>query len=317
MQLSIVIPVFNNAETIHSLAEQIFLTRNESFPSDLIELVLVDDGSTDDSWAMICQVVEKYQPECVGLRLSRNFGQLGAVIAGTSHSKGDAVINMSADLQDPISLIAEMVGRFKLGDELVIAFRESRLDGKIARLTSRLAYSIARQSMSGFPKGGFDFTLMSRRLKDHVLEFKGNFRFLQSDMLSVGFRRSYIPYVRLARHSGTSGYTFSKRLKVFVDMLLDGSYTIIRLISRLGLFVALCGLIYAVVIVLGRFLFGSQIPGWAPMMIILLVNTGLIMTMLGLIAEYQWRMYDHLRNKPLYIIEALRDGTSSQREGVI
>jgi glycosyltransferase involved in cell wall biosynthesis len=317
MQLSVVIPVFNNAETIHTLAEQIFLTRNEAYPSDLIELILVDDGSTDGSWAMICQVVEKYQPECVGIRLSRNFGQLGAIIAGTSHSNGDAVINMSADLQDPTSLIAEMVSRFKLGDELVIAFRESRLDGKMARFTSQIAYFFARRSMNGFPKGGFDFTLMSRRLKDHVLDFKGNFRFLQSDMLNVGFRRSYIPYVRLARPSGNSGYTFSKRLKVFVDMLLDGSYTIILSISRLGIFVALCGLIYALTIVAGRFLFGSQIPGWAPMMIILVVNTGLIMTMLGLIAEYQWRIYDHLRNKPLFIIEAIRDGTSSQYDGVI
>ena len=100
-------------------------------------------------------------------------------------------------------------------------------------------------------------------------------------------------------------------------MLLDGSYTMILLISRLGIFVALCGLIYAVVIALGRFLFGSQIPGWAPIITVLLVNTGLIMVMLGLIAEYQWRIYDHLRNKPLYIIEALRDGTSGQHDGVI
>ena len=307
MQISIVVPVFNNAETIHTLAEQVFLTRNESFPTDSIELVFVDDGSIDESWSKICEVVDKFRPECVGLRLSRNFGQLGAMIAGITRSNGDAVINMSADLQDPISLIAEMVSRFKLGDELVIAFRESRLDGKIARLTSRIAYFVARKSMPGFPKGGFDFTLMSRRLKEHVLDFNGNFRFLQSDMLRVGFRKSYIPYVRLARPFGESGFNFSKRLKVFVDMLLDGSYTLIRLMSRLGLFIAFCGLIYAMVIVLGRFLFGSQIPGWAPMMIILLINTGLIMTMLGLIAEYQWRMYDHLRNKPLYIIETVRD----------
>lgn len=307
MRLSLVVPVFNNAQTIHTLAEQIFLARNESFPADSIELILVDDGSTDESWLMICQVVEKYQPECTGLRLSRNFGQLGAMIAGLTFSKGDAVVNMSADLQDPTSLIAEMVSRFKKGDELVIAYRESRLDGKIARLTSQIAYFVVRRSMSGFPKGGFDYTLMSRRLKEHVLSFKGNFRFIQSDMLQVGLSKSYIPYVRLARPFGTSGYKFSKRVRVFVDFLLDGSYAVIRSISRCGIFVALCGLVYTLIIIAGRLAFGSQIPGWAPIMVVLLVNTGLIMIMLGLIAEYQWRMYDQIRNKPMYIIESIRD----------
>ena len=144
---------------------------------------------------------------------------------------------------------------------------------------------------------------MSRRAVDRLLTFEGRHRFLQSDILYLGFNRCYIPYTRLQPKNNSSGYTFGKRLKVFIDLLLDSSYRLIQLISRTGLLISFLGIAFAIYTAVQKLRNDVSIPGWTFLVVIILVNSGIILTTLGVIAEYQWRIYDQLRQKPLHIIK--------------
>ena len=239
----------------------------------------------------------------VAIKLSRNFGQLAAMIAGWESASGDAVINISADLQDPPDLISVLIEEWIMGSDLVIGIRKDRNDKLTSRFTSALTNRIIKASYPDMPDTWFDYTLMSRRVLDVVTSMEGRFRFSQGDMLYAGFKKSYVPYTRAKRPFGKSGYNFWKRVKNFTDSVLDSSYLLIQFFTKLGFFFSLASIIYASWIVIARICNWIPSTGWAPIMIVLLVTTGIMMIMLGIIAEYLWRIYDSTRNKPVYVIE--------------
>lgn len=304
MLISIVIPVFNNEATLVETYKQICELVQQSNEAWEVETIFIDDGSSDNSWNRICQLREQNLPVTVkALRLSKNFGQLAATLCGYEETSGEAIVTLSADLQDPIDLIQKMVEQYKDGKEVVIAYREKREDSWLWRLSSAIAYLIASKSNKDFPKGGFDYTLMSRRVILEILKFRGRHRFLQSDQLYVGFKRALIPYTRRESQNRKSGYNLSKRFKVFTDLIIDSSYWVIQLMSRLGLIVALGGIGLALWLTAQKILYDKFIEGWAFLAVVTLVNSGLIMTFLGVISEYQWRIYDEIRSKPLFIVQ--------------
>jgi len=302
-KLSIVIPVFNNLESIEMLVAQIHGAVGEIEPAVALEILFIEDGSSDGSWSCIADLAGKYPNTIRAVKLTRNFGQLAAIIAGWELCKGDAVINMSADLQDPASAIPSFVERWREGYELVVGVRTQRLDGIFAQLTSKVANKILRNSNSKFPGTWFDFTLMSRRNLEVVIAMSGRYRFAQGDMFYAGFNHSSVPYVRAKRPYGRSGYNFWKRLANFTDAMLDSSYILIKFFIRLGVTVSVLSFLYAGWIVIARLTGLIASTGWAPIMVVLLLCSGLIMSMLGIIAEYLWRIYDSTRNKPSYVIE--------------
>ena len=301
--LSIVIPVYNNLQSLEKLTSGIVETIG-SFAELNYEIVFVDDGSVDGSWSKIQELVVANPESIRGFKLSRNFGQLAALIAGLENCKGDAAITMSADLQDPPSAIADLVSEWLKGSELVLAIRSERRDGLLARLTSKIALLVMSRSIPSMPETWFDFCLMSKRVLQVVIGMKGRFRFIQGDMIHAGFRTSTVNYVRAERPFGKSGYSFSGRIKNFMDAMLDSSYSLIQLFTRAGLLVAFSGLLYATWIFVARVFDLIQPNGWAPLMIVLLTTSGIIITMLGIIAEYLWRIYDATREKPVYVIDA-------------
>ena len=266
-------------------------------------MVLIDDGSADSSWEFIESMCILYPNEVVGIKLSRNFGQLAAMIAGWEHAKGDAVINMSADLQDPPEIILKLIEKWSEGSDLVIGIRANREDGVVAKMTSAFANKIIRSSYPDMPDTWFDLTLMSRRVLEVVTMMEGRYRFSQGDMLYAGFNRSFVTYTRASRPFGKSGYNFWGRVKNFTDTILDSSYLLIQFFIRLGMLFSTASIVYAGWIVLARSANWIPSSGWAPLMIVLLVTSGIIMVMLGIIAEYLWRIYDSTRNKPVYVIE--------------
>ena len=248
--VSVVIPVFRNADSLEQLYSELIAVATESFPDLALEIVFIDDGSDDDSWSVISSIREAHPDKVSAHRLTRNFGQLAAMIAGYKLARGDLLVSMSADLQDPTELIGEMVSRWRNGDDIVIANRAARSDGLVTSAMSRVAYAYARRSTPQIPEGGFDYFLMSRRAIDLVLQFKGRFRFIQNDLLWLGLPTSFIPYVRRARPHGKSGYTFGKRFDTFTDLVIDSSYGPIKAMSRIGLFAAVIGVVYLVAIVI-------------------------------------------------------------------
>ena len=311
--VSVVIPVFNNADSIKQSVECV-LDHLRKFLDVTPEVVLVDDGSTDHSWAM-CAELASLHPETVrAVRLSRNFGQVSALSAGLARASGDAVVVMSADLQDPIELISEMVRAWESGTDVVIAHRSSRHDDLMSRVFSRIAYRVAKTGNDQMPEGGFDYFLMSRRAVDVLNSYASRHRFLQGDVLWMGFPTLFIPYERQARVHGKSGWTLRKKAKYFTDLVLDSSYAPIQVMSRLGLLVAAAGLIYALVIVIAYLVNETPFPGWAPIMVTLLIIGGTLMMMLGISAEYLWRIYDEVKSKPLFVVQE-EVGNSPLKDG--
>jgi dolichol-phosphate mannosyltransferase len=302
-RISIVVPVFRNKETVGETCRQAMNVHEQHFPHLGLEILFVDDGSADDTWEEL-QRLQHAHPQFVSLlKLSRNFGQVSAILAGYDAAQGDAVITISADLQDPVSLMAEMVAQWERGQEVVIAHRESRNDDVAATLFSRIAYGIARRANPRIPPGGFDYLLLSRRAALTLVSFRGRHRFFQGDVLWLGLPTTFLPYARERRKHGISGWSFAKKFKYFTDLILDSSYFPIRLMSSLGFLTASAGLVYALVIVATWFFNQTPFTGWAPIMILLLVIGGLIMMMLGVIGEYLWRIYDDVKERPIYLVE--------------
>lgn len=303
-KISYVIPVYHNEGSIKLTWQGIQALYSDGglLAGHEYEVVFVNDGSKDQSQREIDEVAA-LDPNVRKIRFSRNFGQISAIIAGYRHASGDAVINMSADLQDPVELTADMVAKWTAGSEVVIAHRQDREDSFGAKLFSKLAYSALRASNPNIPSGGFDFVLMSRRALELFLSYRGRNRFYQGDIVWAGLTTTYLPYVRRKREIGKSQYSFSKKMKLFYDFLLDGSYLPIRIMSMSGMTVAFLGVVYAVVITVAWALGRTPFSGWAPIMVAILIVGGMIMLMLGMVGEYLWRILDEIKEKPLYIIE--------------
>jgi dolichol-phosphate mannosyltransferase len=301
VKISFVIAVYHNEGAIsktHNLIQSVF---SRDLPNHQYEIVFVDDGSTDGSLPEIL-ALKAADSKVKVVTFTRNFGQMAAMLAGFKEATGDAVINISADLQDPIELIPQMIEKWLSGSELVICYRTDRSDTLAAKLFSRIAYGVLRMSLPQIPPGGFDFVLMDRKVMDTFNSIDVRHRFFQGDLLWAGYRTSFLPYVRLKRTIGNSQYNFGKKLKNFLDAVLDASYLPIRFISLVGLVTSALGILYSFSIALAWFQGETPFKGWAPIMIVILLIGGLIMVMLGVIGEYVWRINEEVRKRPNYVV---------------
>ncbi len=301
--ISVVVPVYNNQQTLDETCRQIIEVHKACFSDFDIEILFVNDGSQDNSWEELLRLKRCYPEKISLINLSRNFGQLGALFAGLNHAKGDAVMCISADLQDPISLMSEMVAYWRNGTEIVICHRQSRKDGFFRNYFSKCAYNLARLSCSELPSGGFDYWLMSRRVCKLLCSSKGRHNFMQGYLLSMGFSKAFIPYIRIQRKVGKSGYSLSKKIKIVIDFLVDSSYLPIRLMSCIGGLVSFSGMVYSLMIIYAWVTHQTPFHGWAPLMIMMMMIGGMLMMMLGIIGEYIWRIYDNIKDFPLFIVD--------------
>ena len=301
MKISFVVAVYHNEGAISKTHEKIQSVFSKELAQHEYEIVFVDDGSKDGSLQEILRLKEQ-DSRIKAISFTRNFGQMAAMLAGFKEATGDAVINISADLQDPVELIPQVVEKWQAGSEIVICYRTDRSDTLLAKIYSRLAYRVLRSALPQIPPGGFDFVLMNRIVMDSFNAIDVRHRFFQGDLLWTGYRTSFIPYARLKRTIGKSQYNFGKKLKNFLDAVLDASYLPIRFISLMGLITSALGVIYSATIVYSWFRGETPFAGWAPIMIVILLIGGLIMLMLGIVGEYVWRINEEVRKRPNYII---------------
>ena len=301
---SIVIPVYQNegslAETFKKIKNYV-IDKNSQYS---VEVIFVDDGSTDKSFQILRKLYDLYPELIVLVKLTRNFGTYPAIIAGYEKARGKCVITLSADLQDPPELIDEMLNyHFNENFNIVICHRESRDESIYRVLTSKLFYGTVRKlCFPNMPPGGFDYMLISHKVKTAILQDLEADFFLQGKILWTGYDIKYIPYQRKKRESGKSQWTFSKKVKWFMDSVMSYSFFPIRFMSTLGVSIALTGFLYAVVVLFQRLLTEDYIYGWAPIVILILILSGFQMLMLGVIGEYLWRTLSQTRNRPKYII---------------
>ncbi|MBC7525089.1 MAG: glycosyltransferase family 2 protein [Flavobacterium sp.] len=301
-KISLVIPVYNNEGSLKELHTRIISSIKAYNSNFLYEFIFINDGSKDKSFDILIDLKNNDRDVTV-INFSRNFGQLAGILAGWKHASGDAVITMSADLQDPPEQITTMLKEWENNYEIVVNYREARQDAFFASITSRIAYKLFRYSIPNLPAGGFDYALVGRQAMDAINSFTEKYRFPQGDILWVGFNVKYLPYTRLEREHGKSGFTFLRRFGDFMAIFFSISYFPIRLMSLIGFITALTGFIYAISILYAFLAHRTPFEGWAPIMMAILLVGGLLMIMLGIIGEYIWRIYDEIKHRPDYIIK--------------
>jgi len=306
---SIIIPVYCNEGSLEDLYQIIQTDVVQQNSSKSHELIFIDDGSTDRSFTVLLEL-KKQDPEHVKIiKFTRNFGQVAAILAGYQHANGDCIINISADLQDPPRLINEMLNAyFDEHYDIVICYRQSREESFFRIFTSGLFYrTMKKLSFPDMPPGGFDYFSMSRRVRNQILMNNESNPFIQGKILWTGFNKKWIPYDRANRKSGTSKWTFSKKIKYLIDGIMGYSYLPLRLMSLVGMCISILGFVYALIILFSKFFGHIPTQGWAPLMITILILSGIQMLMLGIIGEYLWRALDQVRDRPQFIIDKVYD----------
>ncbi|WP_099467053.1 glycosyltransferase family 2 protein [Konateibacter massiliensis] len=311
-KLSIIVPVYYNADTIMLLYEDLKAKILEKLGD--YEIVFVDDGSEDNSWDVMNQI--KALDDNVKLvKLSKNYGEHAAVLAGLMNCSGDCAVVKQADLVEPAELILEMKESWEKGNKVVLAVRADRDDGLMEKIFANLYYAIVRKFiMSSMPKGGFDCYLIDRQVIEvlRMLDEKNSALTLQ--VLWVGFKRDMIYFHRGAREIGESKWTLSKKVKLVLDSMMSFSYFPVRFMSGVGVLFFGASVIWALVIVFQRFFTDVDVEGWTSLMAMLLCSSGLIMLMLGIIGEYIWRALDASRNRPPYIVDEIVEKDSKEHE---
>lgn len=306
---SIVIPVYFNEGCLTSTMASIkndVIARN---PGLCCEVIFVDDGSGDGSLDELLRLYEQAPHVVKIIKLTRNFGQASALLAGFAYARGKCVVAMSADGQDPAVLVNEMLeAHFEERFEIVVCTRQGRDESYYRILTSKLFYALIRKlSFPNMPAGGFDFVLLGRRALHVLLRNQESHPFFQGQILWLGFKTKFTEYRRLERKVGQSRWTFGKKLTYLIDGVMSYSFLPLRFMSIAGSLFALLGFLYALVVLVARLVWGNPVQGWTPLMIVILVMGGFQMLMLGVVGEYLWRTLAQVRNRDPYIIETIYD----------
>lgn len=304
---SVVVPVYFNEGSLMSLCEELDREVFQRLSGVVGEIVFVDDGSGDASYAVLEQLQASHPQRVRVIRLSRNFGQLNAIWCGLIHARGRATAVVSADGQDPAEYVREMLEMIlRENKEVVICTREDREESAWRKFTSGCFYRLMQNlCFPNMPIGGFDFFSLGEKARVALLRNYQSHGFLQGQILRLGFDPCIIPYTRRARVHGRSRWTFAKKLTYLLDGVIGYSFLPLRLMSLFGVLIALLGFLYALFILLMRITLGNPIEGWAPLMIVILVMGGVQMVMLGIIGEYLWRTKAQVTAEPPYIIESI------------
>jgi glycosyltransferase involved in cell wall biosynthesis len=302
---SCVIPVYFNEGALTKILTELKEQVVQANPDYTAEIIFVDDGSGDGSFAELMRLREENPGLVKVVKFTRNFGQVNALMAGFAQARGRCVAAISADGQDPVEMINEMLtGYFKENYEIVVAHREERDESFTRKLTSQIFYSLMRRlSFPNMPVGGFDYFLLGRRALQVLLRNPESHPFLQGQILWTGFPIKYLNYRRQKREVGESRWTLGKKITYLIDGVMSYSFLPIRLMSILGALIALSGFIYAAVIIAVKLFLGTEIQGWAALMVVSLTLGGIQLIMLGIIGEYMWRTLAEARKRDPYVIE--------------
>jgi dolichol-phosphate mannosyltransferase len=303
-QISVVIPAYNEQENIPLLYERLVAALEglgESF-----EIVVVNDGSRDRTLAILHELAARDQ-RFVAVDLARNFGHQIAISAGMAQARGQAVIIMDADLQDPPEVLGQFIARWREGFEVVYAIREKRKEG----LLKRAAYSgfyrlLKRVAQIDIPLDAGDFCIMDRKVVDLLVRMPERNRFVRGIRSWVGFRQVGLAYERQARHAGRPKYTLTRLIYLALDGLISFSFLPLRLISIAGIVVSLLSTLIAAFYAVQKLTVGLNPPGFATIVVAIFFFAGVQLITLGVIGEYIGRIFEEVKNRPLYVIREVR-----------
>ncbi|WP_373399127.1 glycosyltransferase family 2 protein [Algoriphagus halophilus] len=299
MILSIVSPVYCAENTLEELVFRIKKAVEESE----MEIILVDDGSPDNSWIKIEELAATH-PEIKGIKLSRNFGQHYAITAGLDASLGEWVVVMDCDLQDQPEEISSFLEKALEGYDVVLGKRKNRRDGFLKRFSSKLFYrTLAWLTGSHQDERIANFGIYHRKVINEIIGMRESIRYFPTMVKWVGFRQTSMEVVHAKREEGTSNYNFGKLFNLALDIMLAYSDKPIRLTVKLGFGIAFSGFLFAL-FTFFKYLNGEIIvAGYASLIISIWVLTGFILITLGMVGLYVGKTFEGVKNRPVYIIE--------------
>jgi glycosyltransferase involved in cell wall biosynthesis len=315
--ISLVTPIYNEAEIVPRLHEEVcaaFDAIGESW-----EVIYVDDGSRDRSLPILLALQDR-DPHVVVVELSRNWGHQPAVTAGLSAARGEAIIIMDGDLQDPPKIIQDLVHAWHQGAEVVLAERRSRTESGLRKYLFPLFYkALGVLSDYPIPLNAGVFGLMNRKVVDTILRLEETNRYLPGLRAWVGFKTEIVYYDRAGRASGEAKQTLGRLLKYALDAIFSFSYKPLRITLAMGMVTAalsvMVGIVFIVCRILGIGLFGSPLVyGYTSTLVFILLLSGVQLTSVGVLGEYIGRIYDEVKRRPLFVIRKVHDA-KPERQG--
>jgi glycosyltransferase involved in cell wall biosynthesis len=312
-RLSVVIPVYNEVDVLPE-----FYRRMADVARGVdgrVELIFVDDGSIDGS-LQILHDLSVVDPRVAVLELSRNFGKEIAMTAGLDHARGDAVVVIDADLQDPPELIPEMISHWRDGYDVVYAKRTARVgESFLKKSTAYLFYRvIGSLSRVSIPRDTGDYRLLSRRAVDAVIELREQHRFMKGLFAWIGFAQKEVPYERQIRHDGTTKWNMRSLWNFAMEGITSFTILPLKIASYIGFLTAVGAFIFGLFMILDTLLFGNPVQGYPSLMVVMLFLGGVQLMAIGVIGEYLGRMFDETKGRPLYLLKDYRPAKSIPEE---
>lgn len=303
--LSIIVPIFNEQSVLARFIVRLTKVIDGLGDRYKVKVILIDDGSRDDSWKMII-AASKTDDRFCGIRLSRNFGHQAALTCGYEVAPGDAVVSIDADLQDPPEVIPELVKRWEAGDKVVLAVRRTRQGETRFKLwTARLFYRvISRLSETEAPEGSGDFRLMDRSAVDAFRRFSESHRYIRGLVGWLGFEKGVVEYDRAPRHSGTTKYSLTKMMRLAMDGIVSLSFWPLRAAYIAAFVLMIPFLLYLAYNTVLYFFFDvAMVPGWPSLILATILFGTFNLLILGILGEYTGRIYTEVKRRPIFLVE--------------
>lgn len=303
-ELSIIVPMYNEETSCGLFFDAVVPVLEANTAS--YEIICVNDGSSDDTFATLCQHRDK-NSNIKLVNLSRNFGKEAALTAGLDLASGQAVVPMDADLQDPPELLPELLAKWREGNQVVLARRiDRKTDSAVKRASSRWFYSIfGKIAKPSMPPDVGDFRLMDRIVVDALKQLPERSRFMKGLFAWVGYRQTVVDYVRPERAAGETKFNYWRLWNFALDGIFSFSSVPLKIWSYIGVIISMVASTYMIFLITKTLITGIDAPGYASLMSVMLFFNGIILLSLGAIGEYISRIFVEVKQRPLYLVNEL------------
>jgi polyisoprenyl-phosphate glycosyltransferase len=309
-KISVVIPIYNEEENVHELHNRLTavlenLSDAEGVPIDGHEIIMVDDGSTDNSWSII-KAINKNDARVKGISFSKNFGHHISITAGLDYASGDAVVLMDGDLQDPPEEIPKLFEKLNEGYDLVYGIRQQRHDPLFKKISSYIFWwMLKRFSGTDIPQGQTMLRILSRRLVDTIKEMREHARFIHGMMAWAGFRSITVEVEHAKRLKGKSKYNIPKMFKLAFSAITSFSTVPLRLATYTGIVSSFISIIAGIYFIYLKIFHNIPVLGYASIIVSIFFIGGIQLLVLGIFGEYLGRTYQEVQRRPLYILKEI------------